>query len=137
MSTKSAGRPHAETQLVKFLERKVLELRGVKSQVEISADAGFVQPNLLTMIKRGAMKLPIDRVPGLARALGVDPARLFQLTIEQMAGDTTARAIMEIFGTVVTRNEVSWLEEIRDASGHVDPALTSRARSAIRRVFGK
>ena len=43
----------------------------------------------------------------------------------------------EIFGTIVSRNEVGWLEEVRDASGNTDPALTSRARSAVRAIFGK
>jgi hypothetical protein len=46
-------------------------------------------------------------------------------------------AVEEIFGTIVSRNEVVWLEELRDASGDTDPALTSRARSAIRGIFGK
>ena len=46
-------------------------------------------------------------------------------------------AIEDIFGTIVTRNEVAWLEEIRDASGHSDPSLTNRSRSAIRAIFGK
>lgn len=131
------GRPHADTRLVKLVEKKILELRGKKSQLEISAEAGFPQPSMLAMIKSGATKLPIDRVPGLAKALDVDPALLLHLTLEQLAGDTTARALMDIFGTVVTRNESVWLNEIREASGHVDPALTSRARSAIRGIFGK
>jgi hypothetical protein len=123
--------------LAKLIEKKILELRGKKSQLEISSEAGFSQPSMLAMIKSGATKLPIDRVPGLAKALDADPARLMHLTLEQMSGDTIARALMEIFGTVVTRNEVVWLKEIRDASGNIDPALTSRARSAIRGIFGK
>lgn len=134
---KMFGRPHVNTRLVKLLEKKILELRGRRSQFEISAEAGFPQPTMLAMIKSGASKLPIDRVPGLAKALGVDPALLLNLTFEQTAGDTTARAFMEIFGTAVTRNEVIWLTEIREASGHVDPTMTTRARSAIRGIFGK
>ena len=134
---KSSFRPHANTNLTRFVEKRILELRGDKTQIEISAEAGFPQPTMLAMIRNGATRLPIDRVPGLARALGVDPARLLQLALEQMAGDTTARAILEIFGTPVTKNEFAWLTEIRDASGNVDPGLTSRARSAIRGIFGK
>lgn len=130
-------RKHADTRLVKLVERRILELRGKKSQLEISAEAGFSQPSMLAMIKSGAAKLPIDRVPCLAKALDIDPALLLLLTLEQLAGDTTARALMDIFGTIVSRNEVAWLEEIRQASGHVNPALTSRARSAIRGIFGK
>lgn len=134
---KSTLRPYAHTRLASLVDKRILELRHQKSQLEISAEAGFPQPTMLAMIKSGATKLPLDRVPGLAKALGVDPARLVHLTLEQMAGDTVARALMDVFGTVVTKNEVGWLEQIRDASDNSDPSLTSRARSAIRGIFGK
>ena len=131
------GRPHAETRLAKFLEKRVLELRPRKSQIEIATEAGFINPNMLAMLKNGSSKLPLDRVPGLAKALGCDAAYLFKLAMEQLGGDTTVRAIEEIFGTVVTRNEVAWLSELREASNHSDPSLTTKGRAAIRGVFGK
>ncbi|TIW86041.1 MAG: XRE family transcriptional regulator, partial [Mesorhizobium sp.] len=31
----------------------------------------------------------------------------------------------------------AWLEEIRRASDHTNPSLTSKGRSAIRGIFGK
>lgn len=134
---KRTGRPYANTRLAAFLEKRILELRPRKSQIEIANEAGFIQPNMLSMFKNGASKLPLDRVPGLAKALECDPAMLFRLALEQLGADTTSKAIDEIFGTVVTRNEVGWLEEIRDASDHSDPRLTMKGRAAIRGVFGK
>jgi hypothetical protein len=131
------GRPHANSRLAAFIARRVLELRPKKSQMEIAAEAGFVNPNMMSLIKSGRSKLPLDRVPALARALEVDPRLLFLMTLEQAGGETLRLAAEEIFGTVVSRNEVAWLAEIRDASGHTDPALTSRARGAIRAIFGK
>ena len=92
---------------------------------------------MLAMIKSGATRLPVDRVPALAEALNVDPARLLQLALEQWTGSAAARAFETIFATVVSSNEVGWLDEIRDASGHSDPVITTRARSAIRAIFGK
>ena len=132
----SRTNPHAETRLAKYLQKRILELRP-KTQAEIAFEAGFVNANVLAMIKSGATKLPIDRVPALAKALVCDPAWLLRLALEQEPGDTTAAALMEIMGTIVTRNEIAWLTEIRDASGNSDPSLTSRARSAIRAIFGK
>lgn len=132
-----AKRPHSETGLAKFLTRRVLELRPTKSQIRIATEAGFVNPNMLAMIKNGATKLPLDRVSWLAKALESDPKLLFKLALEQAGDETTARAVAEIFGTVVTRNEVAWLEEIRDASGHSDPSLTARSRIALRGLLGK
>ena len=130
-------RPHADTRLALYIQKRVLELRAKKSQIEIANEAGFNNPNILSMLKNGASKLPLDRVAALAKALECDPPFLFKLALEQLGGDTTARAIEEIFGVVVTRNEAAWIEELRDASGHSDPNLTSKGRAAIRGVFGK
>ena len=128
--------PHADSQLAMFLQKRILEVRP-KTQREIAVEAGFVNPNMLAMIKAGTSKMPLDRVPALARALNCDPRYLFRLSLEQAGNETTATAIDEIFGAVVTRNETVWLHEIRDASDNTDPAVTVRARSAIRAIFGK
>lgn len=131
------GKPYAGTRLANYLEKRVLELRPKKTQIAIAGEAGFVNPNMLAMIKAGTAKLPLDRVAALATALECDPVMLFQLAIEQLGGDTTELAVRQIFGTLVTENEVAWLEEIRRASDHTNPSLTSKARSAIRGIFGK
>ncbi len=132
----SRTKPHADTRLARFLQKRILELKP-KTQGEIAFEAGFVNANVLAMIKSGATKLPVDRVPALAKALACDPAWLLRLALEQEPGDTTAAALMEIMGATVTRNEIAWLTEIRDASGNSDPSLTSRARSMLRAIFGK
>lgn len=129
--------PYAETRLTKFLQKRILELRPRKNGVEIATEAGFVNTNMLSMIKSGKSRLPLDRVPALAKALDCDLRLLFKLAIEQQGSETTLAAIEEIFGTIVTRSEVTWLQELRDASDHSDPTLTSRARSAIRGIFNK
>lgn len=129
--------PYAHTRLVAFLQTQILKQRPIKNQVEIAAEAGFRSTNMLSMIKAGKAKLPLDRVPALAKALGCDPRYLFRLAVEQSGGETIRKAMEEIFGAVVSANEVAWLEEIRQASGNADPRLTSRARSAIRGIFGK
>lgn len=132
-----AKKPYEHSRLAKFLEKRVLELRPRKSQAQIAEEAGFTHPNIITMLKNGTTKLPLDRVASLAAALECDPRMVFNLALQQLGGDTTVRAIAEIFGTVVTRNEVTWIEELRDASGHTDPSMTSRGRAAIRGIFGK
>ncbi len=130
-------KPYAGSRLAKFIETRVLELRPKKTQAEIAEEAGFVNPNMISMLKSGASKVPLDRVPSLAKALDTDPRHLFKLAFEQDGGETTMRAIEEVFGTIVTRNEVGWLAALREASDHSDPSLSQRARSVIRAVFGK
>lgn len=131
------NKPYANTRLTQFLTKRILELRSIKSQGDIASEAGFVNVNMLSIIKSGGTRLPIDRVPALAKALDTDPRRLLQLAVEQWVGATAARTFEEIFGTIVTLNEIGWLKELRDASDHTDPALTTRARSALRAIFGK
>ena len=132
-----AKKPYQDSRLAKFLETRLLELKHKKSQAEIAEEVGFVNPNMLTMIKQGATKLPVDRVPALATALDCDPALLLRLALEQSEGSTVAAAIFEIIGQPITKNEMAWIKEIRDASGDTDPRLTSRASAVIRGVFGK
>ena len=132
-----AKKPYENTRLAKFLETRVLELKHKKTQAEIAEEAGFVNQNMITMLKKGSTKVPIDRVPALAGALDCDPALLLRLALEQSEGSTAAAAIYEIIGQPISKNEMAWIVEIRDASGDTDPRLTSRAAAAIRGVFGK
>jgi hypothetical protein len=132
-----SGKPYAGTRLAKYLEKRILELRPKKTQTAIANQVGFINPNMLAMIKAGTAKLPLDRVSALATALECDPVMLFQLAVEQLGGNTTELAVRQIFKTLVTENEVAWLEEIRRASGHSNPSLTAKARSAIHGIFGK
>lgn len=129
--------PYANTRLARFLDKRIEGLRGTKTQIEIAEQAGYKTPNIITMLKTGATKLPIDRVPAMARALDVDPAYLLRLTLEQALGETAARAVDEIFGTPVTAHERQWIDEIRAASDNSDPRLTTRSRAALRSIFGR
>lgn len=128
--------PLREQRAGRFGSKRILELRP-KSQTEIAAEAGFPNANFLSMVKTGVSKLAIDRVPALAQALECDPAYLMRLALEQEVGSTAAKALVEILGTPVSANERLWLAEIRDASGNSDPRPTTRARTAIRSVFGR
>lgn len=132
-----SNRPFSGTRLPAFLEKRILELRPRKIQLEIAKEAGFLNPNMLSLLKSGACKLPLDRVVSLAKALECDPVLLFTLAVEQLDRNTTELAIRQIFGALITQNEVAWLEEIRRASDHSNPGLTARGRSAIRGIFGR
>lgn len=129
--------PYANTRLSAFLTKRILELRPRKSQLEIAAEAGFINVNMMSMLKNGKSKIPLDRVAALAEALEVDPRMLFKMAIEQSGYETTSKVIDEIFGTIVSRNEVTWLKALREASDNKDPALTTRSRAALRGIFNK
>lgn len=128
---------YADTALARFLDKRIDALRGKKTQAEIAAETGFKTANMITMLKLGNTKLALDRVPSMAKALEVDPAYLLRLAFDQAFGETTARAVAEIWGTPITENERAWIAEIREASDHGDPRLTARSRAALRAIFGK
>lgn len=130
---KSAGRPYTDSRLVKFLDKRILELRPRKSQAEIATEAGFRAVNMMAMVKTGRSKLPLDRVPALAEALECDFVYLFMLAVEQ-TDVLLVRMINENL-RLVTKNEMQIVELVRGASRQSDPHLTRKLEKAIREVF--
>ncbi|MCD2172780.1 hypothetical protein [Rhizobium sp. C4] len=59
----NAGCASSHTQLTRFLENRVLQLRPGDPQIEIAAEAGFVQTNMLAMIRNGSAQPLLDQVP--------------------------------------------------------------------------
>lgn len=129
--------PYQNTSTARLITDRIRDLAHKKTQAEIASEAGFANANMITFLKNGRNKVPLDRVPSLARALEVDPAFLMRLALDQAVGATAAKAITDIFGTPATENERGWLQELRDASDNSDPRITARSRAALRGVFGK
>lgn len=127
-------KPYADSSLARFLRQRIIELKPL-TQAEIAGRAGFPNANVVSMLKDGSTKLAIDRVPGMAKALGSDPALLLRLTLEQHHGATLARTIFEIAGPMPTENERQLLEEFRNVTGGSDPRLTARTRGAFRAIW--
>lgn len=130
-------KPFRDTPAAQLIRNRVIDLKGRKTQAEIAQEAGFPNANYVTMLKSGASKVALDRVPDLARALDVDPAHLMRLALAQSIGQTASKAVLEVFGTPVTANEALWLQELREASDDADPRPTAKGRAAIRAIFGK
>jgi transcriptional regulator with XRE-family HTH domain len=124
------------TDLAKFVEDRVEELKGTKLQSEIAREAGYKSPNMITMIKQGNAKVAIDRVPDLSKALDVDPAQLLRLALAQFYTDETVAVLTSSFKKgMMTQNETKILSAIRAASNDSDPALTPDLEEKIQRLF--
>ena len=129
--------PYENTVTAHLIADRIRDLSHRKTQAEIASEAGFANANMMSFLKNGKNKVPLDRVPSLAKALEVDPAYLMRLALDQAVGATAAKAITDLFGTPATENERGWLEELREVSDNSDPRLTSRSRTALRGIFGK
>lgn len=92
--------------------------KSLKTQREVSNEVGFERPNVISMIKNGEMKMPIDRVPAFAEACGVDPVQLIKTAMEEYHPETW-RVLVEASEAPLTRNEAVILRAIRAmAQGH-------------------
>jgi hypothetical protein len=130
-TNKAKEGPFADTRAAKFLDKRLAQLAPRKNQQEVAYEAGFERHNFLSMMKMGISKIPLDRVPRLAKALEVDPAHLFRLALDQHFKGDTAQAIASIFGEIVSKNEAEWIAFIREATGDSDVSLTSDARDVV------
>jgi transcriptional regulator with XRE-family HTH domain len=54
-----------------------------KTQSEVAREAGFARPNVISMMKTGRTKIPLDRIPLLAQSLGVDERRFLRIALEE------------------------------------------------------
>ncbi len=135
------GMPLANSAIAKFLDKQIDSLKGIKTQRQIAAEIGYDKPNMISMFKRGEAKVPLDKIPQLAKALGVDAGHLFRLALEQYwPGE--AKLILDIFGRTATENEeIILLKKWRAASRNTDPASSARIESVvdamIELLFGK
>lgn len=104
-----------------------------KTRQQIATEAGYERPNMISMMCNGDVKVPIDKVPALARALNVDLSYLMRLTLVQY-WPGSAEDIADVFGTV-TSNEAKMLGIIRSANNHSDPEVTPELERKLRGCF--
>lgn len=83
-----------------------------KTQLDIAREVGYDQPAMVAMWKAGKVKVPLDKIPLLAKSLEVDPALLFRLGLPQF-WPGAEKAIGEIFGTTLSEDERAFIEKVR------------------------
>jgi len=86
-----------------------------KDQVTIAREVGFNKPNVITMIKQGKTKVPLERIGSMAKALSVDPVFFFKLCMNEYLPDLMP-AITAITGQpIITENEMEFITVIRSS----------------------
>jgi len=131
--------PHShppKSAAAQFITGRIDHLQGRRSQQEIARAAGFKSPNMLSMVKDGKAKLPLERVIALAKALECDPRHLMRLALEQNLTQPVLDEIFASSGGLSTANEQAIVKEIRRLAGNSDPVLTPELKEALAGVFG-
>ncbi len=75
--------PFATSAIAKFIDAQIENLKDVKTDLEIANETGYETTFIISMFRHGLLPVPLDNVPRLARALGVDAEHLLRLALEQ------------------------------------------------------
>lgn len=93
-----------------FIENRIEEA-GLM-QTDIAKKVGFDKPNMITMIKQGRTRLPIDKVCLMANALEADPIQLLKLCLEEYQPNNW-KVIAPLVDSALTKEEVQLLSALR------------------------
>lgn len=126
--------PYARNRIAIYLTKQIDALSGMKTQREIAQAAGYDNVNVLSMFKRGQNRVPLDKIPALAKALNVDIAFMLRLGMEQYFANDP-EIIDTAFKTLISDNEMRILDYIREKSDHSDPALTTALKGKLDEYF--
>ena len=122
------------TELASIIRTRLEDISDRKSQTEVANEVGFNSNNVLSIIKKGATKLSLDRVEAMAKALDLDVATLLLPALRQYYSDDVINMIRDVFVDGDTKTE---REIINIARKHMDTRkpLSFEARELLKEVF--
>lgn len=97
--------------VAEYLTVKIAE--SGKTQRVIAEECGFEFPNIITMLKKGDTRLPLNRIEPLAYALNVDPAHLLRLVMLEYMPRTWDSIEWTMRGSVMTQSELRLVSAFR------------------------
>lgn len=84
-----------------------------KTQRVIAQEIGYTNPNIITMFKQGATKLPLEKVGPLATALDIPADELFVKVMTEYMPETFEALSPYIAGQILTTDELEVLDNYR------------------------
>lgn len=118
MRTKKAKSETKRISIAEYISKQI-DITQI-SQKEIAERMDYNKPNIITMFKQGATKIPLNKVATLARILGLDPIFLFRMAMQEYHPKTWESIEVIIGGHLVTGHERYILEIVREASEGLD-----------------
>jgi len=123
------NKPVTPITVAEFIADRLAEID--KTQREVAEACGFETPNIITMFKKGQMKVPLDRVGPLAKALDADPAHLLRLAMQEYLPETWSSIEEILHSTVLTKNELELIRKYRQVTSHSDAQAMVVDRDAV------
>ena len=85
-----------------------------KTHAQIARQAGFSNINTISMLKTGALKLPLERIPALAKALACDPGELLLIAMNDYSPALAGLVEDCLHSTaLLSPSEVNFMLELR------------------------
>lgn len=107
-----------------------------KTARQIADEVGYKNRNMISMLKTGRAKVPLEKIPALARALDMDPGLLLRLAASEY-WPSLHRTIVEIFGAITTANERNIIQAFREVSKNSDAPITEQQKRQLSELFEK
>ena len=134
-TTKKPGMPFADSAIAKYIDKKIDELKGVKTQREIAAEIGYEMPNIISMFKRGESRVPLDKSLCFRRLWASTRLICFELALEQYWPDR-GDIIAKLFGRLASENEEEiFLKPWRKATRNADPETAVKIQVAVTKMI--
>lgn len=122
------------TTVADYIGAQLAHLPPGVSQKDVAEAIGYSKPNILVMIKSGDTKLPINKAPALAKALGIDPLHLTRMALNEYMPEIHD-ALQSVMGSAVSANELELLKLWRESTLETDPQIVlDEDRQALRAV---
>lgn len=121
------------SRIAKLISDRLEELQGVRTQKDVADQAGYVNQNMITMIKQGHTKVALDRVMGLAKGLDYDPSHLMQLALEQFYEPHVVEELKAAFQMMLVDDERELIQLFRKAKATNGPEAAKSFMEAARR----
>lgn len=132
-----AGRPQLSNRtgptygLSNFMNDNWEKLVG-RTNEDVAADLGYRSANIISMFRTGKTRVPLEKLPDIARLMKLDLTALLPLWFEQYWGERSdAKTLIKGFAQrLLSTNELPLIEGIRKATRNKDMGFTKEAIDA-------
>lgn len=102
-----------------------------KTQRQIALEIGYTKPNIITMFKQGATKLPLDKIGPLAKALEITPDELFFKVMTEYMPETFEALSPFLCGQMLSKDELEMLDNYRTFKSLESKRLANNKRAKL------
>lgn len=104
------------------------------TQREIADRVGFKNANIISMLKNGETRVPLERIPALAATLGIDEREFLMVAIEEYHPGVH-EVLVEVLGVPLSDAELGIITVFRMAGMRGEIEVAGPFRAAIEAIL--